>query len=285
VKIFARGVRQCIRCAALVCLAALATVALWSLTGCEKIRSLLHPGTKTATRPKERPASHPSHTQTPGVARLAIILDDLGNDRAAADAVFRLPYRLTISVLPHHPYSAEIAQEAHQRGYEVMLHLPMQAQGGEKPESEELRPGMTASEVSRELSAMLQAVPYVVGVNNHQGSLATSNPALMNELMPLLRDRDLFFVDSRTTAATVAFDTAEKDSVRCAFRNVPFLDDVQNVNAIDKQLELALRDARERGEAIAIGHPHPETLAALREVLPQAQAQGVQLVFASELVH
>jgi len=125
----------------------------------------------------------------------------------------------------------------------------------------------------------------VAGVNNHQGSEATSNQALMSELMPLLRDRHLFYVDSRTTAATVAYDTAQSFGVHSAFRNVPFLDDVAEAPAVRKQLELALRGAREKGEAIAIGHPHPATLQALREILPQAQAQGVRLVFASQLVH
>lgn len=258
---------------------------MFSVGGCDKLRALLHRRTKVASHPAERAATRPARPSPSGTARLAVILDDLGNDRSAAAAVLALPYHLTISVLPYHPYSAEIAQEAYQRGFEVMLHLPMQAQGGEKSESEELRPGMPAKEISTELSGMLHSVPHVVGVNNHQGSLATANVALMGELMPLLRNRHLFFIDSRTTAATVAFDAAEKDNVRCAFRNVPFLDDVQDVAAIRKQLELAIHGAKEKGEAVAIGHPHPETLQALREVLPQAQAQGVQLVFASELVH
>jgi len=217
--------------------------------------------------------------------RLAILLDDLGSDRAAAEAIFAIPFPLTISVLPNHAHSVEIAEDAHRRGYEVLLHLPMQAAGNEKPEVQELRPGMAATEVAQLVGQLLQAVPYAVGVNNHQGSQATSDPALMSELMPVLRDRQLFYVDSRTTAATVAFDTAREDGVRSAFRNVPFLDDVAEVAAVRKQLELALRGAREKGEALAIGHPHPATLQALREVLPQAEAQGVHLVFASDLVH
>jgi polysaccharide deacetylase 2 family uncharacterized protein YibQ len=131
----------------------------------------------------------------------------------------------------------------------------------------------------------LQNVPGVVGVNNHQGSQSTADPELMDELMPVLRERHLFYVDSRTTAATVAFDTAQSFGVRSAFRNVPFLDDVAEVVAVRKQLELALRGAREKGEAIAIGHPHAATLQALREILPHAQAQGIRLVFASDLVH
>jgi len=166
-----------------------------------------------------------------------------------------------------------------------MLHLPMQSVANETPEAQELHPGMPAPEVEALLDQFLQNVPDVAGVNNHQGSQATADSALMDELMPVLRDRNLFYVDSRTTAATVAYDTAQDFGVRSAFRNVPFLDDVAEVAAVRKQLELALRGAREKGEAVAIGHPHPATLQALREVLPQAQGQGVRLVLASELVH
>jgi polysaccharide deacetylase 2 family uncharacterized protein YibQ len=238
----------------------------------------IHAGPK----PSQRNGSAANLSASP---KLAIILDDLGSDRGAADAIFALPYPLTISVLPHHEHSAVIAQEAERRGYQVMLHLPMQSIANEKPEAQELHPGMPAAEVSALVEDFLQNVPGVAGVNNHQGSQATSDAGLMSELMPVLGERRLFYVDSRTTAATVAYETAQSFGVPSAFRNVPFLDDVAQVAAVRKQLELALRGAREKGEAIAIGHAHPTTLQALREVLPQAQAQGVRLVFASELVH
>ena len=218
-------------------------------------------------------------------ARLAIIIDDLGSDRAPAEAVFALGYPLTISVLPNHEHSVDIAKEAHRRGLQVMLHLPMQSVANETPEAQELHPGMPAAEVAALVGQFLQNVPDATGVNNHQGSQATADAALMDELMPVLRDRHLFYVDSRTTAATVAYDTAQEFGVRSAFRNVPFLDDVAEVAAVRKQLELAMRGAREKGAAVAIGHPHPSTLQALREVLPQAHDQGVRLVLVSELVH
>ncbi len=196
-----------------------------------------------------------------------------------------MPYPLTISVLPNHEHSKDIADEALQRGFQVMLHLPMQSVANESPEKEELRPGMSAAQVQTLVGKMIESVPNAVGVNNHQGSQATSDPALMTELMPTLRDLHLFYVDSRTTAATVAFDTARKDDVPTAFRNVPFLDDVQETAAIQKQLQLALRGAKEKRSAIAIGHPHAATLEALREFLPTVRANGVRLVFASDLVH
>jgi polysaccharide deacetylase 2 family uncharacterized protein YibQ len=237
--------------------------------------------------PTARAASSASSRQGEknGTARLAIILDDLGNDRAAADAIFALPYPLTISVLPNHAHSVDIAEEAHRRGYQVMLHLPMQSVGKEMPEAQELHPGMPAGELPVLFEQMMQSVPNAAGVNNHQGSEATADPALMEELMPVLQKWNLFYVDSRTTRATVAYDTAQRFGVHSGFRNVPFLDDVAEVAAVRKQLELALRGAKDKGEAIAIGHPHPATLEALNEILPQAEARGVHLVYASDLVH
>ena len=223
--------------------------------------------------------------RTTGAPRLAIILDDLGNDRGVADSIFAMHYPLTLSVLPNQPHSADIAADAHRHGYEVMLHLPMQSVANEKPEPQELRPGMTAANVQTLVDEFLQGVPGAVGVNNHQGSQSTADTALMEELMPILRDRNVFYVDSRTTAATVAYDTARQLGVHCAYRNVPFLDDIAEVGPVRKQLQLALRDAGQRGEAVAIGHPHPATLQAMREILPEARTQGVKLVFVSEIVH
>jgi uncharacterized protein len=255
-----------------------------SLAGCGKIKSAVHSLFDSNHASKTLPTPHPSRAAVSG-PRLAIILDDVAGDPAAVDSIFSLRYPLTLSILPNHPHSTQIAQEAHSRGYQVMLHLPMQAVANEIPESEELRPGMPPAQISSELNDMLASVPYAAGINNHQGSLATSDPRLMANLMPLLRNRHLFFIDSRTTAATVAFDAAQSAGVPCAFRNVPFLDDVQEIGAIRRQLELAAKDAREKGQAIAIGHPHPATLRALSEFLPQAEFEGIHLVHASDLVH
>jgi polysaccharide deacetylase 2 family uncharacterized protein YibQ len=216
--------------------------------------------------------------------RLAIIIDDIGNDRPTADSLLALPYPLTLSILPHLPMSGEIADQTAKRGDQVMLHLPMQPDSPTTPsEPIELRLGMSSPEVRSMLAGMLATVPHVLGVNNHEGSKATSDPALMDALMPALRDRGLFFIDSRTTASTVAADSAHQFGVRAASRKV-FLDDQENTKAIDSQIDLAARDAEQNGDAIAIGHPHPETISALRETLPRLKKQGIQLVFASDLV-
>lgn len=220
-----------------------------------------------------------------GTPRLAIILDDLGNDRPAADSLLALPFPLTISVLPYLPLSTEVAEEASRRGDEVLLHLPMESESQEAgSEPVELRVGMNAAQVESALAGMLETVPHAAGANNHQGSRATADPALMEALMPALRQRGLFFVDSRTTAATVAYDMAERQGVRAASRKV-FLDDTPAREAILAQLELAAADAERNGEAIAIGHPRPATIAALTEGVPRIEARGIKLVFASALVH
>jgi len=220
-----------------------------------------------------------------GQSRLAILMDDLGSDRSAAEAIFALRVPITVSVLPFHPHSQEIAREARQHGCEVMLHLPMQSLANESPEQQELRPGLSSDEVRDTVEKMLDAIPGADGVNNHQGSQATADSKLMDDLMRVLKDEGVFYVDSRTTTATVAFDAAQREGVPTAFRNVPFLDDLQKKDAVKRQLQLAIQGAKKKGEAIAIGHPHTETLAALREMLPQAKSNGVQLVLVSELVH
>jgi polysaccharide deacetylase 2 family uncharacterized protein YibQ len=254
---------------------ALSLFATW-LTGCDKAKS------SSSSRITTPHLAHPSGNHA---AKLAIILDDVGGDASEPDAIFALPSHMTLSILPNHPRSTEIANEAHDRGYEVMLHLPMESEANESPESQQLRTGMGKSEVSRILDEMLTTVPRAVGVNNHQGSRATSDDRLMEELMSLLQKRHLFFIDSRTTTATVAYDVAQRDDVRSGFRNVPFLDDVQQQSAIRQQFEHAIRGAQEKGEAIVIGHPHPATLQVLRQMLPQLPALGVELVHASALVH
>jgi uncharacterized protein len=231
-----------------------------------------------------RPVSSERAAVLGGAPQLAIILDDLGYDRSAADSLLALRFPLTVSVIPHLPLSSEIADAAFRHGDQVLLHLPMQSESPQvKHESIELRVGMDSQQVQSTLAGMLKTVPHAVGVNNHEGSLATADPALMRELMPALRRRGLFFIDSRTTDATVAYTTAERAGVRAASRKV-FLDDTPTKQAVRAQLELAAHDAARNGSAIAIGHPHPATIAALAETLPQLKARGIRLVFASELV-
>lgn len=227
----------------------------------------------------------PPPASTQAGPRLAIIIDDMGRDRAALDAIVRLHIPLTISVLPHLALSAETADEANRCGDQVLLHLPMEPESEAAPsEHTELRVGMSQHEVEAALTGMLATVPSAAGVNNHEGSRATADETLMAELMPALRERGLFYIDSRTSAATVAYDVAERSGVRAASRKV-FLDDVPTKEAVLARLNQAARDAARDGSAIAIGHPYRGTIEALAEAGPQLASRRIRLVLVSDLVH
>jgi polysaccharide deacetylase 2 family uncharacterized protein YibQ len=219
------------------------------------------------------------------ISRAAIVIDDLGQNLKAADELVRLDYPISFSVLPRLQYSRETAEEAHRAGREVMLHLPMEPEPGAVTRSSHgvITVGMPEAEVSRIVEADLDAVSYVRGVNNHQGSRATSDPKLMLALMKTLAQHRLFFIDSRTTANTVALDEARRAGVPAFFRSV-FLDDNMDTAYTAGQLDKLRRLARQEGAALAIGHPHQSTIDALKQYLPQFERDDIELVPASELV-
>lgn len=216
--------------------------------------------------------------------RIAIIIDDLGNNLALGRQAVAIPGALTYSVLPQLPYSRDIAAMAHADGKEVMLHLPMQAADGRAMGPGGLLTTMSRSEFSRELRANLSAVPHVAGVNNHMGSLLTRQTASMNWLMQDLSCiGDLYFVDSRTDVRTVARRAARDAGLPNARRDV-FLDNEADAVYVRRQLDRLVDAARRRGSAIAIGHPYQQTLQVLAEELPRLALQGVELVPVSRLV-
>lgn len=216
--------------------------------------------------------------------RVAIIIDDLGHDQASAQQVLELPTGVTVSILPRLGYSGKIAEQAFAQGREVMLHQPMQPLFAHN-----LGPGAltlmdTRGDMNATLWANIGSVPHVSGINNHMGSLLTRNRDSMRMLMQMLQDHGgLYYVDSRTDSATVAQSEAEEHGLPNARRDV-FLDNLQDPEYVREQLQRVLRLAQQRGSAIAIGHPYPETLAVLHEVLPDWQQQGVALLPVSQVI-
>ncbi|WP_111976940.1 divergent polysaccharide deacetylase family protein [Algibacillus agarilyticus] len=199
-------------------------------------------------------------------ATIAIIIDDVGNSHNDTQ-VLNLPDEVTISVLPHTPYGRQIAQRASLADREVMLHVPMETLSGYR-----LGPGAIVSDMSdaaieQQLLDSLVALPYAVGVNNHMGSKLTQMRKPMQVFMQALKERDLYFVDSRTTKYTLAEQVADETGVTNWRRHV-FLDSIQSKAFVRKQLRLLIKTAEKQGFAIAIGHPYPETLAVLLEELP-----------------
>jgi polysaccharide deacetylase 2 family uncharacterized protein YibQ len=219
------------------------------------------------------------------LVRIAIVVDDLGENPEAARELISLHSPLTFSVMPRLPYSLWTAKAAHSAGEEVMLHLPMQPVVDSAPDisRDELRVGMPSSEVSRIMAADLDAVPYTTGVNNHMGSRATANAPLMADVMRVLASRHLYFIDSRTTPASVALKVAREFGVSSFYRSV-FLDDTRSVPYTLGQLHQLCRIAQGTGAALAIGHPYPTTIEALSQFLPRLELQGIHLVPASDLV-
>lgn len=234
--------------------------------------------------PTSRPPRPVVSPQAGGPARAAIVIDDLGNELAPSERIARWPYPVAGAVLPGVAFSAASARALEAGGKEVLLHLPMEPAGYPK-----VRPGpgvilraQSDQEIARILESDLASVPGVVGVNNHMGSAATADPRVMRVVAKVLAARGLFFLDSRTTDATVAEKTAEEASVPAVSRRV-FLDDVETAAAVSAQLSELVRRAREEGSAVAIGHPYPVTLSVLERELPGLAARGVTLVRVGEL--
>ena len=216
--------------------------------------------------------------------RIALIIDDMGYHEGAGEEALALPGNLTYAFLPHTPFAWKQATQAHQLKREVMLHLPMEADLGNPLGAGALTLSMPREEFLAVLERNLESIPYVAGVNNHMGSLLTRDPTAMRWLMGALREAGLYFVDSRTTDATVAERVAQAQLVDSARRHV-FLDYIQDKEIVRHQLAKLVATARREGSAIGIGHPYPETLSVLKQALPELQAEGIELVPVSALTH
>jgi len=216
--------------------------------------------------------------------RIAIILDDLGYNRPAGEQALQLPGNITYAIIPFTPYAARFAQEAHDRNREIILHMPMQSSDPErKLDTGGLTEAQNEQEVKKRVRSALDSLPYIVGLNNHMGSRVTTDISVMHWVMQEVQERPLYFIDSMTSPQSVANRSAQEYRIPTLKRDV-FLDNVQTEAAIDRMFQDLLRVAQEKGHAIAIGHPHPATLAYLEKTLPQLDKLGVQLVDASELV-
>lgn len=216
---------------------------------------------------------------------ITIIIDDMGNHGGWGEAALAVPGPVTYAFLPHTPHANRLARKAHAAGKEVMLHLPMQSHDGNALGPGALTLHMTETAFKRTLEDNLKAVPHVKGVNNHMGSLLTRHPGAMAWLMQGIRSRGgLFFIDSRTTLATVARQLAVEYQVPSANRDV-FLDNDRDPDAISRQFDQLLKRARRQGYAIGIGHPYPETSQVLAQRLADMETLGVRLIPASEMVN
>ena len=240
--------------------------------------------TPAPTAPPLTPTPTPRPSPRPGSrGRLAILLDDGGYTLELLPAVVALPRPVAVSVLPFLPHSAEVAAALHRGGHEVWLHLPMEAGSGEEPGPGAVMVGMSPDEIRTTVHSALNSVPHAVGVNNHMGSRATGDLRTMTWVMQELSARGVAFIDSRTSAGTVAETAARSQGVPTGRRHV-FLDNDRSRQAIRLQLAEAVYRSRTEGPIIAIGHLTQVTVEVLEEELPTLDSRGVTLVPPTKLV-
>lgn len=220
--------------------------------------------------------------------KVALIIDDMGYDGKLFKEFAELGIPLTFSILPGERFSTYIAKEAKRLDYGIMLHLPMEPHSQSKNLSKNLGNGVIYLKMSREemleqLSRDIEAVPYITGVNNHMGSLLTENRDAMNILLEEIGRKGLFFLDSKTSPDSVAYELAKAMGIKTERRDV-FLDNKSDIGYIKGQIDKVIRIAKKNGKATAIGHPKPETVAAIREKIRDFEREGIDLVPVSKVL-
>jgi len=217
------------------------------------------------------------------VGNLALLIDDLGRSIAELEALDALGIPVSWAVLPFESQTDEVVAWLAREPREVLCHLPMEASNGADPGPGALTAAMSLRELAGSTRRALARVPTAVGVNNHMGSELTADRRALTAVLEVVRERDLFFVDSRTSAHTVGYELAREMGIPATERQV-FLDADGTVEGVREQLERWKAIARERGAAVAIAHPRASTLQVLREEIPRAQEEGFVFVPVSFLL-
>ena len=215
-------------------------------------------------------------------ARIAIIIDDIGY-RQSDKAVLALPANVTLSVLPLTPLGKSVAIQAHQRGSEILVHLPMQALNGKAIGPGALTNTMSEQDFKVQLTQAIDSLPFAIGANNHMGSLLTQLDEPMHWVMDTLLARNIYFIDSVTTKYTQAGAVAEKLGVPLLKRTI-FLDNDKSQAGLESQFSKALTLTAKQQDVIVIAHPYPETLAFLNDNLHRLAQANIALVPPSKLL-
>ena len=213
---------------------------------------------------------------------IAIVIDDFADDPIAAHFC-AIPQPLTFSILPAEGQAHALVERVRTHGHEVLVHLPMEPRGEASPGAHAILVGLDDAEIRRRVRRALQSVPHARGINNHMGSKATADERVMRLVLSELKDRNLLFLDSRTTASSVAYQLAVDMDIRAVNRDL-FIDEIADAQTIRGKLwELAAVAARS-GQAIGVGHNRRETLIALLAALPQLERRGFRFVPVSRLL-
>lgn len=245
---------------------------------------------QAAPGPNDSPSPYPlaafavPAAADPGRPALAIVIDDMGLDRPRALQTIALGGPLTLSLMTYADNLPDLVRQAHDRGHEVMAHLPMEpVNPKENPGRGALLSRMDEPTIRKTIAEDLDGWSGYVGINNHMGSKFTADRGRMAVVMEELKARGLMWLDSRTINDSAGPGAARAQGVPFITRDI-FLDNVETLDAVRVQLELAKTTARNHGTAVAIGHPHDVTITALKEWLPRLGEAGVQLVPATEIL-
>lgn len=214
-------------------------------------------------------------------SKVAIIIDDIGYRKTDSN-VLKLPANITFSILPHTPYGKTLAEQGFNKNHEIMLHIPMEAENGKYLGLGGLTQHMDRSIIRKNLSEAFNEVPFATGMNNHMGSLLTTLHQPMMWVMQFLKEQNIVFIDSVTSPNSQASAAAKEIGVPTLQRNI-FLDNHLEHSYITKQFSLLIEKAKEKKIAIAIAHPHPETIASLQKLLPLLASHNIELVSISAL--
>lgn len=219
------------------------------------------------------------------IGRVALVIDDLGGHLSAAERLFALGIPLTIAILPGEPYSRTISREAALRGHDVLLHQPMEPADFPRsnPGPRALLKKMSAGEQMTILRENLDSLPEAIGINNHMGSAYMRDRPAVDRVMEELSRRGHLFLDSVTAPRSAGYSSARRHGVPAARRDV-FLDPDEGEGILERQFVELARQVANRETAIAIGHPHPETLDALERWVPRMREAGIEFVRVSEVV-
>ncbi|MDC9719707.1 MAG: divergent polysaccharide deacetylase family protein [Gammaproteobacteria bacterium] len=214
---------------------------------------------------------------------MVIIIDDLGYSLANGLGAVNLPGPITLAIMPHTPHGALLARQGAAVNKEIMLHVPMQNHAGLRLGPGGLTLNMTEQKFKQTLLNNVASIPYVEGINNHMGSALTEQRLPMQWTMDVAAELGLFFVDSRTSAQSVAWQQAQAQKVPALKRNV-FLDNDTSAEALERQFQQAISIAQKHGSSVLIGHPYPTTVAFLEKSLGKLDEAGIKLASASALI-
>lgn len=215
--------------------------------------------------------------------RLAIVIDDCGSDMKTLEGLNKLPIPLTYAVMPNKPHTSESAESGYDAGRKIFVHLPMEAMHIGSSEKTYIAKDMSDKEVKETANDLLDQVPHAVGMNNHQGSLATADPRLMKDVMAVLKQRHLAYLDSRTNKDSVGEQTASAAGISTT-RNNLFIDNDKDVELIKNRLRQGGQIAKSNGSAVVIGHCRPYTLQAIKESIDELHKEGIDIVFVTDLM-